>query len=201
MGGSGPGGVKEGLRQGLRARDLMRVEWEEKRGRGLGGDSAGWRLPPDLHCSSFLQIPEEVGLTWDPRSQAPSTPEPAPGARTTCTRAGRAWVAWGCWVDEWASTGRSAGVRWKGGRVGRPGGVALGGYGHAAAAPFPPAAEPLGHPAQSHAPAGPAACRPLALLRPPRREPPLPPAPRPLPGGAQCCPRGRRGRLHAAHLL
>lgn len=120
MGGSGPGGVKEGLRQGLRARDLMRVEWEEKRGRGQGGDSAGWRLPPDLHCSSFLQIPEEVGLTWDPRSQAPSTPEPAPGARTTCTRAGRAWVAWGCWVDEWASTGRSAGVRWKGGRVGWP---------------------------------------------------------------------------------
>lgn len=65
----------------------------------------------------------------------------------------------------------------------------------------PAAAGPVGLPAQPRAPARPAARRPLALLRPPRREPPLPPAPRPLPGGAQRRPRRRRGRLHAARLL
>lgn len=74
-------------------------------------------------------------------------------------------------------------------------------WGVAVTPPPPPAAGPLGLPAQPHAPAEPAARRPLALLHPPRREPPLPPAPRPLPGGAQRRPRRRRGRLHAARLL
>lgn len=73
-----------------------------------------------------------------------------------------------------------------------------GGGGHGAP---PAAAGPLGLPAQPRALAEAAARRPLGVLRPPRREPPLSPAARTLPGGAQRHPRGRRSRLHPAHLF
>lgn len=128
----------------------------------------------DSPCSSFSQIPEEVGLSWDPGSQG------HPGRRLPQGR--------------WRGAGTGAG-----GRRGR----GAGGCGRAGGAqpPWPAAAGPVGLPAQPRAPAGPAVRRPLALLRPPRREPPLPPAPRPLPSGAQRRPRRRRGRLHAARLL
>lgn len=117
-----------------------------------------------------------LSLNW-PQGLGP----PAGKAGAPWRDAGRAGFT-GVW--------RLRGTRGWAGCTGRPG--------HAVP---PAAAGPLGLAAQPRAPAGPAVRRPLALLRPPRREPPLPPVPRPLPGGAERHPRGRGGRLHAAGLL